>query len=159
LRCLKREDADKVLKELHNGPTRGHFAGNTTAHKILRASFYWPTLFKYAHTHARKCKTCQISVRKEKRAAILLQLVTISRPFEQWGLDIIGEITPSSSKLHKYILTTTEFFTRWVEAIPLTHVNEKVVIQFIEQRLITRFGVPSVLVFDNATYFSSTLLT
>jgi hypothetical protein len=34
-----------------------------------------------------------------------------------------------------------------------------VVIQFIEQQLITRFGVPSVLVFYNASYFSSTLLT
>jgi hypothetical protein len=32
------------------------------------------------------------------------------------------------------------------------------VIQFIEQQLITRFGVPSVLVFDNAAYISSTLL-
>jgi hypothetical protein len=74
-------------------------------------------------------------------------------------LDIIGEITPSSSKIHKYILTATDYFMRWVEAIPLTHVNGKVVIQFIEQQLITRFGVPSILVFDNATYFSSTLLT
>jgi hypothetical protein len=74
-------------------------------------------------------------------------------------LDIIGEITPSSSKLHKYILTATDYFTKWEKAIPLTHVSEKVVIQFIEQNLITRFSVPSVLVFDNATYFSSTLLT
>jgi hypothetical protein len=155
LRCLEREDVDKVLTELHDGPVRGHFAGNTTAHKILRAGYYWPTLFKDAHTHARNCKTCQLSVRKEKRVAIPLQPVTVSRPFE----DIIGEITPSSSKLHKYILTATNYFTRWVEAIPLTHVNEKVVIQFIEQQLITRFGVPSVLVFDNAAYFSSTLLT
>jgi hypothetical protein len=73
-------------------------------------------------------------------------------------LDIIGEITPSSSKLHKYILTAIDYFTRWVEAIPLTHVNEKVVIQIIEKKLIKRLGVPSVLVFDNATYFSSTLL-
>jgi hypothetical protein len=31
-------------------------------------------------------------------------------------------------------------------------------IQFIEQQLITRFDVPSILVFDNETYFSSTLL-
>jgi hypothetical protein len=74
-------------------------------------------------------------------------------------IDIIGEITPSSLKQHKYILTATDYFTKWAEAIPLTHVNEKVVIQFIEQQLITRFGVPYVLVFDNATYFSSTLLT
>jgi hypothetical protein len=34
-----------------------------------------------------------------------------------------------------------------------------VVIQFIEKHLITSFGVPSVLVFDNEAYFSSTLLT
>jgi transposase InsO family protein len=33
------------------------------------------------------------------------------------------------------------------------------VIQVIEQQLIKRFGVPFVLVFDNAAYFSSTLLT
>jgi hypothetical protein len=85
--------------------------------------------------------------------------VTFSRHFEQWGLDIIGEITPSSSNMHKFILTSTDYFTKWAEAIPLTHVNEKVVIQFIEQQLITRFGVPSVLVFHYATYFSYTLLT
>jgi hypothetical protein len=52
-----------------------------------------------------------------------------------------------------------DYFMKWAEAIPLTHVNEKVVIQFIEQQLITRFGMPSVLVFDNAAYFSSTILT
>ena len=75
------------------------------------------------------------------------------------GIDIIGEITPIYSKQHKYILTTTDYFTKWAEAIPLTHVNEKVVIQFIEQQLITRFGVSYVLVFDNAAYFSSTFLT
>jgi hypothetical protein len=76
LRCLEREDADKVLTELHDGPAGGHFAGNTTAHKILRADYYWPTLFKDAHTYARNCKTCQISTGKEKRAAIPLQPVT-----------------------------------------------------------------------------------
>jgi hypothetical protein len=92
-------------------------------------------------------------------ATIPLQPITVSRLFEQWGLDIIGEITPNSSKLHKYIFTATDYFTKWAEAIPLTHVNEKIVIQFIEQQLITRFGVPSTLVFDNETYFSSTLLT
>jgi hypothetical protein len=82
LRCLKYEDADKVLKELHDGPVGGNFAGNTTAHKILRADYYWTTLFKDVHTYARNCKTCQISVGKEKREAIPLHPVTVLRPFE-----------------------------------------------------------------------------
>jgi hypothetical protein len=77
----------------------------------------------------------------------------VSRPFEQWALDVIGEITPSSSKKYKYILTATVYFTKWAKAIPLTHVNEKARIQFIEQQLITRFGVPSVLVFYNELIF------
>ena len=121
------------MKALHDHPVGGHFVGNTTAHKVLRVGYYWPTLFKGSHAYARNCKTCQISVGKERRAAIPLQHVTVSRPFEQWGLDIIGEIMPNSSKLHKYILTASDYFTKWEKAIPLTHVNEKIVIQFIEQ--------------------------
>jgi hypothetical protein len=157
--CLEREDANKVLKEIHDGYVGGHFPGNTTTHKILRVGYYWPTLFRDAHTYPRNCKTCQISAGREKREVVLLQPVVVSRPFEQWGLDIIGEITLSSSKQHRYILIAIDYFTKWAEAIPLTHVNEKVVIQFIEHEPITRFGVPSVLVFYNAAYFYSTLLT
>jgi transposase InsO family protein len=56
-------------------------------------------------------------------------------------------------------LTTTDYFTRWTEAIPLKIVNQNQVISFIEQFIITRFGVPNTLVFDNASYFSSIKLT
>ena len=28
--------------DLHDGPAGGHFSGDTTAHKILRAGYYWP---------------------------------------------------------------------------------------------------------------------
>ena len=55
----KKNDIDKVLKELHGGPTRGHLSGDTTTHKSLCARYYWPTLFKDAHTHVRKCELCQ----------------------------------------------------------------------------------------------------
>ena len=37
------------MTDLHDGPAGGHYSGDTTAHKILRAGHYWPTLFKYAH--------------------------------------------------------------------------------------------------------------
>jgi hypothetical protein len=157
--CLKCEDAVKVMKELHDGPVGGHLIGNTIAHKILRAGYYWPTLFKYAHTYTRNYKTCQISSGREKREVVPLQPVVVSRTFKKWGLYIIGEITSSSSKQNRYILTATNYFTKWEEVIPLTHVNEKVVIPFIEKQLITRFGILSILVFDNEAYFYSNLLT
>ena len=40
LRCLEKSEAEKVLQELHDGPAGGHYAGDTTAHKILRAGYY-----------------------------------------------------------------------------------------------------------------------
>ena len=74
-------------------------------------------------------------------------------------MDIIGEIKPNSSLQHKYILTATNYFTRLVEAIPLHKINEDTVIDFLQDHIMTRFGVPIYLVFDNATYFSSIRLT
>ena len=88
-----------------------------------------------------------------------LQPVNIEQPFDQWGLDIIGEIIPHSSKQHRYILTATDYFTKWVEAVPLKTANAEHIIEFIDQFIITRFGLPSSLMFDNASYFSGNAMT
>jgi len=147
------------MTDLHDGLAGGHYSGDTTAHKILRVDHYWPTLFKDAHAHVRKCDICQRCSGRQPKAAAPLKPVMITEPFEQWGLDIIGEIKPNSSLQHKYILTTTDYFTRWVEAVPLRKVNEDEVINFLQDHIMTRFGVPSSLVFDNAKYFSSIKIT
>ena len=97
LRCLEQEDAKKVIIELHDGPAGGHFSEDTTAHKILRAGYYWPTLFKDAHAHVRKCDACQRGVGRQAKAAGPLKPVIISEPFGQWGIYIIGEISPNYS--------------------------------------------------------------
>ncbi len=83
-----------------------------------------------------------------------LQPVNIEQPFNQWGLDIIGEIVPHSSKQHRYNLTTTDYFTKQVEAVPLKTANAENIIEFIDQFIITRFGLPS-----NASYFSENAMT
>jgi hypothetical protein len=34
-------------------------------------------------------------------------------------MDMIDKINPPSSKGHQYILTIKDYFTKWVEAIPM----------------------------------------
>ena len=155
LRCLEKDDAEHILTKLHDGSAGGHFNRETTTHKVLRAGYYWLTLFKDAYAHARKCQICQVNVGRERRTAFPLQPITIENPFEQWGLDVVGEINPNSSKLHKYILTATDYFSKWIEEIPLKVINDNEVIQFLQQNIVTKFGVPNCLVFDNAKYFLS----
>ena len=96
-----------------------------------------------------------MNVGRERRPAFPLQLVTIENPLEQWGLDMVGEINSNSSKLHKYILTATNYFSKWIEEIPLKVINDTKVIQFLQWNIVTRFGIPNCLVFNNAKYFSS----
>ena len=79
----------------------------------------------------------------------------IENPFEQWGLDVVGEINQNSSKLHKYILTATDYFSKWTKAIPLKVINDTEVRQFLQCNIVTKFGVPNYFLFDNAKYFSS----
>eukprot|EP00253_Pinus_taeda_P012813 PITA_12813 len=138
LRCLEKTEAQTVLQELYDGPAGGHFGADTTAHKIIHAGYYWPTLFRDAHEYVRKCLNCQTSSGRQRKPAFPFQPVNIEQPFEKWGLDIIGEINPPSSKQHKYILTATDYFTKWVEAIPLKTANSEAIIEFIDQFIITR---------------------
>jgi hypothetical protein len=86
-------------------------------------------------------------------------LLLLKNPSNNGGWISLVRFNPHSSKQHRYILTTTDYFTHWTEAIPLTKVNDEMVMNFLEQHIITRFGMPNSLVFDNATYFSSLKLS
>ena len=152
---MENDNADHILTELHDGSTGSHFGGETTTHKVLRASYYWPTLFRDAHAHAQKCQICQVDVGREQRPSFPLHPVTIQNPFKQLGLDEVGEFNLKSSKLHRYILISTDYFSKWTKEIPLKVINDHEVIQFLQCNIVTRIGVPKCLVFDNAKYFSS----
>lgn len=47
-----------------------------------------------------------------------------------------------------------DYFTLWTKSVTLKQVNDEEVIGFLQQKIISRFGVPISLVFDNAMYFS-----
>jgi len=59
-----------------------------------------------------------------------------------WGMDVVGPISPPSSKGHRFILAITDYFSKWAEAIPLKKVKSSDVIKFIKHHIIYRFGVP-----------------
>jgi len=40
LKFLEVQDSERVLHDIHDGPTGGHFKGNTTMHKVMRVGFY-----------------------------------------------------------------------------------------------------------------------
>jgi hypothetical protein len=75
-------------------------------------------------------------------------------PFRGWGIDLIGQIYPSSSKGHKFILAATDYFTKWVEAISLKMAMPKDIIAFIKEHIVYRFGIPQMITTDQGTMFT-----
>jgi hypothetical protein len=153
--CLVESETEKVISEFHEGVCGGHHAWRATAYKILRAGYYWPKLFSDVNAKVRACNPCQLFMGKHKLPALPLVPVKTEAPFQQWGLDFIGEINPHSSAQHKWILTTTDYFTKWVEAIPTRRATDSVVIDFLEENILSRFGCPRKIVTDNAQAFKS----
>ena len=55
----------------------------------------------------------------------------------------------------KYFLVCTNYFTKWVEAELLANIRDVDVKRFIWKNVVTRFGVPNVLISDNGLQFDS----
>jgi len=75
--------------------------------------------------------------------------IIVYGPFHQWGLDFIGEIHPGSSGQHRWILTATDYLTKFIEAIPTRNETHKVVIVLLEY-ILSRFGCHNKNFIDNA---------
>ncbi|XP_050245856.1 uncharacterized protein LOC126693771 [Quercus robur] len=78
--------------------------------------------------------------------------MTTPWPFHTWGLDLIGLINPSSNG-YIWILAATEYFTKWVKAIPLKKATGTAVANFVRDHIITKFRIPRKLISDNGTLF------
>ena len=74
-------------------------------------------------------------------------------------MDLIGKIYLAPLKGHKFILVATDYFTKWVEAIPLKKAEQKDVIQFIKEHIIHRFGIPQSITTDQGTTFTRDEMT
>ena len=49
-----------------------------------------------------------------------LHPVTVKSAWHMIGIDFIGPISPESEDGSRYILTISDYFTKWVEALPTT---------------------------------------
>lgn len=75
-------------------------------------------------------------------------------PFKKWALDFVGPIILASKK-KKYILVCIDYVTKWVEAKVIPRATEQVVVDFLHEDIFTRFGVPSEIVTDQGSQFTS----
>ena len=103
---------------------------------LRRTGYFWPTMLEDCFTYYKGCQDFQRFSNVQNTPASLLHPIIKPWPFRGWGIDIIGQIYPHSSKGHKYILVVTDYFSKWVEAILLKAVTHREAINFIQEHII-----------------------
>ena len=154
LRCLSHDEADYVMREVHEGICENHSKARLLVHKLIRAGYYWPTMLKDAQAYVKACDKCQRFSNLIRLPSKELTPITAPWPFAQWGLDIMGPF-PTALRQLKFLVVGIDYFTKWVEAEPLATITGKSIRTFVWRNIICRYGIPRVLVSDNGKQFDN----
>ena len=89
----------------------------------------------------KKFHKCQIYADKIHVPPTLLNVISSPWPFSMWGIDMIGMIEPKASNDHRFFLVAVDYFTKMVEETSYANVTTQVVVRFIKNQIICRYGV------------------
>ena len=88
-RCLTYDEVEKNLNDCHFRACGGHMSGYATAQNILRAMYFWPSLFKDYITIIQKFHACQTYNNKIRSHIAPLHPIFSVGPFAKWGIDFM----------------------------------------------------------------------
>ena len=109
---------------------------------------------KKVQKYVKKYDQCQRYAPNIHQPGRVLNPLSSSWLFAQWGLDIVGPF-PKAAGNKRYLLVGTDYFTKWVEAEPLANIKDVYAKKFVWKNIVTRFGVPCTLISDNGLKFDS----
>ncbi|GKV18409.1 hypothetical protein SLEP1_g28797 [Rubroshorea leprosula] len=69
-------------------------------------------------------------------------------PFAQWGVDLLGPFVKGKGGC-TYLVVAVDYFTKWIEAKPLSMTTKKKIEEFLFDSILCRFGIPKRIIADN----------
>jgi len=107
LRSLSNSEEWEVLKEAYDKICGAHQSGSKLKFQLHRLDNYWLTMIADAVEYAKRCKVCQNHTDFIHKTPELLHPTVASWPFKAWRIDVLGTISPPSTKGHWFILAIT----------------------------------------------------
>nr|CAN83156.1 hypothetical protein VITISV_022551 [Vitis vinifera] len=104
-----------MAQYLSKGVCGNHTRGRILAHRAHSQEYYWPTMKQDVEDYIKRCDQCQRHTPIPRMPSEVLNPVMSPWSFAQWGMDIVGPL-PIVAAHKKFMLITTDFFSKWVEA-------------------------------------------
>jgi hypothetical protein len=126
----------------------------TTAN--IRTRFYWVKMKEDVMDLCRKCVSCAARKPPTKKRKAPLKKYQVGLPMERVALDILGPL-PLTSRGNRYVLVMADYFSKWVEAVPLADQEAGTTAEAFVTTFVTRMGVPLMIHIDQGRNFESKL--
>ncbi|GKA82388.1 reverse transcriptase domain-containing protein [Tanacetum coccineum] len=138
--------------EIHEGSCSMHAGTRSVVSKALRIGYYWSTMHKDARALIRACQECQVHKPVPRNTQEKLNPITSPWLFYKWGIDIAGPFPEGPGKA-KFLIVAMDYFTKWIEAKPVTTITGNQVKKFVWGNIVCRFGLPGEIISDNRKQF------
>ena len=130
----------------HNGFRRMYNA--------LKRQYYWPGMRKHILKHCKSCHQCSLQ-NQEPGELEFGHFNVPSVPMEFICMDLVGPISPQTSKGNKYMLTVIDMLTGYTIAVAIPDKRAETVCQAYRDHVYCTFGGSSRILTDNGTEFRS----
>ena len=112
MRVLKPSEVEPIFFSFHEDSLAGHFNFKETLRSISM-KYFWPQMGEDIKHYVLSCDICQRQQRPLKTEP--LHPIKVEQPFDRIGMDIVGPL-PLTKSENRYIVVSTEYLTKWLEA-------------------------------------------
>ena len=102
----------------------------------------------------RACDVCASRQQPYRKAKAPMKQYNVGYPLERIAIDIMGPLPITSNKA-TYLLVVSCYFTKWLDAIPISTIDARTVATKLIEKFISVFGVPMQLHSNQGSNFES----
>ena len=133
-------------KSGHNGAKRTYAA--------LKCNYYWQGMRKEVFQHCKSCKECLLQ-NQNTTSQKFGHFKAPEYPMQLICMDLVGPITPTSTRGNRYILTAVDMLTGYTMAIPIPNKMAESVVTAYRDHVYCLFGGSVSMLTDNGTEFKN----
>ena len=144
---------ERVLQELHDAPTGGHFGVDKTLESVARR-FWWKHMKQDVQLYCKTCPVCQRTKASNQLPAGLLQpLPTPSHPWEQMTMDLLLNL-PTTASGHNGAVVFVDRLTKCIRWAPCNdHVTAEAAAKLYLDNVVRHHGLATVIISDRDPRF------
>ena len=153
---IPRKHHQEILEFIHEGPADGHLGHEKTLGR-LRERFYWSGYWNDSYNWYQSCASCASRKSSAHSRRAPMGIITAGYPTQIMAVDLLGFL-PESQQGNSYVMVVADYFTRWMEAIPISNQEATSVTNKLVDEVFMCFCPPAQLHSDQGKQFESQLM-